>query len=132
MRVLFLCGDKKVAAPVIRAIAKTGIDVVTSPDAVGLLEVDAIVFWHDESPKVSGSRRVDLLGFYSRVPVLIATRLKDAPIVSDTLRVGAGFVLVDANLARLSQIVSLTQAGYIVLPKECTIGRRLAGTKTLH
>lgn len=126
MRVLFICGDKEITAAVSQTLAEAGVEAV-AVDVLAATErlpgADAVLLWHEDSRKMARSRRLDLLRLYSRVPVVVALRLEDAPTITESALVGDGVVFVDANLGRLPEIVQLTQAGYMLLPRDLTLER---------
>ncbi len=126
MRVLFICGDKEITAAVSRTLAEVSVEVAAA-DGVAAAErlpgTDAVLVWCEESRKMARSRRLDLLRLYSRVPVVVAMRLEDAPMMAESALVGDGVVFVDANLGRLPEIVQLTRAGYMLLPRDLTLQR---------
>jgi DNA-binding NarL/FixJ family response regulator len=125
MRILFICGDQQVTALVTRTVAEAGVEVtaISASEAIELHEADAVLLWHEETRKVTRSRRLELLGLRPRVPVVVAMRLEDVPTMAESALLGAGIVFVDANLSRLVEIVHLTRAGYMLLPKDFTIDR---------
>lgn len=125
MRVLFICGDKQFTASVTRTIAEAGFEVraIDPSEEIELHEADAVLLWHGESRKVSRSGRLAMLGLYPRMPVVVAMRLEDVPTMGESALLGAGIVFVDANLSRLVEIVHLSRAGYMLLPKDLTIDR---------
>jgi len=126
MRVLFICRDKEVIAAVNQILAEAGVEAVAVDPAAATQQLpgtDAVLLWHEESRKMARSRRLDLLRLYSRVPVVVALRLEDAPVMAESALVGDGVVFVDANLGRLPEIVQLTRAGYMLLPKDLTLER---------
>src|SRR5690242_16262087 len=104
MRVLFICSDQQIIAAVTQTLAEAGVEVVAVDVEAAtkrLPGADAVLAWHEESRKMARARRVDLLRLYSRVPVVVAMRLEDAPNMAESAFVGDGVVFVDANLGLL-------------------------------
>lgn len=125
MRVLFVCADKAVAAAATETLLQVGVEltVVESLETAHLREIDAVLLWHQAVRKMSRARRLQLPHLPIRVPVIVAMRIEDALTMPDDTLFADGIVFVDANLSRLVEIVHLTRAGYMLLPKDLTLDR---------
>ncbi|SRR5258708_5569834 len=125
MRVLFVCADKAVAAAATETLFEVGVEVtvVETLETANVRDIDAVLLWHQALRKMVRARRLQLLHLPSRVPIIVAMRIEDALTMPDDTLFADGIVFVDANLSRLVEIVHLTRAGYMLVPKDLTPDR---------
>jgi DNA-binding NarL/FixJ family response regulator len=125
MRILFVCTDETVTAAVGNLLAESEVDVVAAEtlDAADLHQVDAVLLWHQDLRRLSRMRRSQFLHLPTRIPVIVAMKMENAGAIAEDTSFADGIVFVDANLNRLVEIVRLTRAGYMLLPKDLTPDR---------
>jgi DNA-binding NarL/FixJ family response regulator len=134
MRVLFVCADKSVAAGATDVLRESDVEmtVVDSLDGADLRHIDAVLLWHEEFRKMSRLRRLQFVHLPARVPVIVAMKIEHAMAIGEDTAFADGIVFVDANLSRLVEIVRLTQAGYMLLPKDLTPDRLESSGEVMH
>jgi DNA-binding NarL/FixJ family response regulator len=123
MRVLFVCADKRLVASVTRTLAAVGITMVsatglTVPSPAEMEQLDALLIWHQQFRLMARVRILDLLRHANRVPVIVALRVQDLPLLADSAVLADGMVFIDANLPRLGKIINLARAGYLIAPAD--------------
>jgi DNA-binding NarL/FixJ family response regulator len=125
MRILFVCTDETVTAAATKILAESGVELTIAEnlEAADLRHVDAVLLWHQELRRMSRTRRSQFLHLPTRIPVIVAMRIENAAAMAEDTSFADGIVFVDANLGRLVEIVRLTQAGYMLLPKDLTPDR---------
>lgn len=133
MRVLFVCADKAIASSAIQILRDAGVEAIavgTSEVPEQLRDVDAVLFWHQDWRRMSRTRRLKLLRLSSRVPVIDVMKIEDVLTMTESALFADGIVFLDANLDRLVEIVHLTKAGYILLPRDLTAERLRSSAET--
>lgn len=125
MRVLFVCADKGVAAAASQILHDAGVDVqaIDSAEVPEARDVDAILLWHQDLARMSRLKRLDLLRLSSRTPLIDVMKIDDVTTMTEGALLADGIVFVDANLRRLVEVVNLTRAGYMLVPKDLTLDR---------
>lgn len=128
MHVVFVCADKTVAAAAARILLDTGVEIETidHPDLPHTPHIDAVLVWHEDLRRMTRPGRRRLLGIAGGAPLIDVMEIDAVATMTERTLLADGIVFLDSNLKRLVEIVHLTRAGYMLVPRELTPERLAA------
>jgi DNA-binding NarL/FixJ family response regulator len=121
MRILLICGDKRIAASTRTTLAEIGIDAVDGSGAVEEVQrrnaqADALVIWNRQLRRMTRRWPQEIAWLGRRMPLIVALGLEETGSLADTAHLVNGVVFPEINLRRLAAIVQVARSGYLLLP----------------
>lgn len=121
MRILLICGDRRIAAATTIALAACGIEAIDieplSRDAPHFAaSADALVIWQRPLRRMSHRAPGEIARWARRMPLILALEPGEIAPLGDTAHLVNGIVFPALNLHRLDAILRVARAGYLLLP----------------
>ncbi|MGH7036445.1 MAG: helix-turn-helix transcriptional regulator [Stellaceae bacterium] len=120
MRILLICGDRRVSDATRAALAETGIDALDADDEAGRSDepAEALVIWTAPLRRMTRREPQAIERLRRRMPLIAALTLDETRLLADTAHLINGIVFPEINLQRLGAIIGVARAGYLLLPAE--------------
>jgi DNA-binding NarL/FixJ family response regulator len=120
MRILLICGDRRVSDATRAALAATGIDALDVDDEPGWCDepAEALVIWTGPLRRMTRREPQAIERMRRRMPLIAALALDETRLLADTAHLINGIVFPEINLQRLGAIIGVARAGYLLLPAE--------------
>lgn len=118
MRVLLLCGDKRLIASTMRTLAAIGIDAIDARTSAtrGEIAADALVIWRRTLHRMLRRAPEEIARFVRRMPLIVALESRETGALDEAAYLVNGMLFPDLNLDRLGAIVEIARFGYLLLP----------------
>jgi len=118
MRVLLMCGDKRLLASTTRTLAAIGIDAIDARTSTTRSEIaaDALVIWRRTLRRMLRRAPAEIARLARRMPLIVALESGEAGTLDDDAYLVNGMVFPDLNLERLGAIIEIARFGYLLLP----------------
>jgi DNA-binding NarL/FixJ family response regulator len=120
MRILLICGDRRVSDATRAVLAETGIDALEADDDAGWSDkpAEALVIWTQALRRMTRREPQAIERLRRRMPLIAALALDETRLLADTAHLINGIVFPEINLRRLGAIIGVARAGYLLLPAE--------------
>jgi DNA-binding NarL/FixJ family response regulator len=120
MRILLICGDRRVSDATRAVLAATGIDALDADDEAGWSDesAEALVIWSGPLRRMTRRAPQAIERLRRRMPLIAALALDETRLLADTAHLINGIVFPEINLQRLGAIIGVARAGYLLLPAE--------------
>lgn len=121
MRILLICGDRRVADAMTKTLAASGIeaiDIDAAPPAMPRLgaNADALVIWSRPLRRMKHQAPAQIAQWARHMPLIMALEPHEMGSLGDTAHLINGIVFPKINLHRLATIIHVARAGYLLLP----------------
>jgi DNA-binding NarL/FixJ family response regulator len=121
MRVLLICGDKRLLASTTKTLAAIGIDAIDvsermTPAPQYESAADALVIWPRPLRRMLRRAPEKIAELARRMPLIVALAVGEAGALDEAAYLVNGMVFPDINLEHLGAIVEIARFGYLLLP----------------